>query len=84
MTKKSNVHPDHYKTAGREPMGQGLVQELEKQALNRAQSEEKLRSDRTRKRRFPKPKTTSDTSKRANRPATTKASRLEPTSGGQS
>jgi hypothetical protein len=57
-----------------EPVGQGLVQDLEKQVLNKAQSEEKLRSYITKKRRFPKPKTTSNTSKRASRPATTKAS----------
>ena len=41
MSKKSNVHPDHYKTAGREPVGQGSVQELEKQAFGEAQSEER-------------------------------------------
>jgi hypothetical protein len=27
MAKKSNVHPDHYKTAGREPVGQSTVHE---------------------------------------------------------
>jgi len=62
MAKKSNVHPDHYKTAGREPVGQGLVQELEKQALKMAQSEEQLRSEGIRKRKFPTPKASSDTS----------------------
>jgi hypothetical protein len=62
MAKKSNVHPDHYKTAGREPVGQGLVQELEKQALKTAQSEEQLRSERMRKRKFRTPKTSNETS----------------------
>jgi hypothetical protein len=31
MGKKSNVNPDHYKTAGREPQGQAVLQELERQ-----------------------------------------------------
>ena len=51
MAKKSNVHPDHYKTAGREPVGQGLVHQLEKQALTQGQSKEKIALHKT-----PKPK----------------------------
>ena len=47
MARKSNVHPDHYKTAGREPVGQGLVQELEKQALTQGQSKEKIARHKT-------------------------------------
>ena len=47
MAKKSNVHPDHYKTAGREPVGQGLVQELEKQVLTQGQSKEKIARHKT-------------------------------------
>jgi hypothetical protein len=31
MSKKSNVHPDHYKTAGRDPQGQDVIQEVERQ-----------------------------------------------------
>jgi hypothetical protein len=31
MSKKSNVHPDHYKTAGRDPQGQAVIQEVERQ-----------------------------------------------------
>ena len=31
MSKKSNVHPDHYKTAGRDPQGQAVIQEIERQ-----------------------------------------------------
>jgi hypothetical protein len=31
MGKKSNVNPDHYKTAGRERQGQAVLQELERQ-----------------------------------------------------
>jgi hypothetical protein len=30
---KSNVHPDHYKTAGRERQGEDVVQEVEKAKL---------------------------------------------------
>ena len=47
MAKKSNVHPDHYKTAGREPVGQGLVQQLEKQALTQGRSKEKIARHKT-------------------------------------
>ena len=47
MAKKSNVHPDHYKTAGREPVGQGRVQQLEKQALTQGQSKEKIARHKT-------------------------------------
>jgi hypothetical protein len=49
MAKKSNVHPDHYKTAGREPVGQGLVQQLEKQALTQGQSKERIARHKTHK-----------------------------------
>ena len=52
MAKKSNVHPAHSKTAGREPVGQGLAQQLEKQALTQGQSKEKIARHKT-----PKPKT---------------------------
>ncbi|HUE71034.1 MAG TPA: hypothetical protein VMP01_09110 [Pirellulaceae bacterium] len=31
MSKKSSVHPDYYKTAGREPQGQAVIQEVERQ-----------------------------------------------------
>lgn len=31
MSKKSNVHPDYYKTAGREPQGQAVIQEVQRQ-----------------------------------------------------
>ena len=54
MAKKSNVHPDHYKTAGREPVGQGSVQELEKQALRKAESEERLDGKPVRRRSIAK------------------------------
>lgn len=38
MAKKSNVHPDYYKTAGREPVGQSTVHEGHKRefALSRS------------------------------------------------
>jgi hypothetical protein len=35
MSKKINVNPDHYKTAGRERQGEDVVPELEKQKLRR-------------------------------------------------
>ncbi len=31
MSKKSNVNPNHYKTAGRDPQGQAILQEVERQ-----------------------------------------------------
>jgi len=37
MSKKSNVNPDHYKTAGRDPIGQAVVQERQKQKLKKTQ-----------------------------------------------
>jgi len=36
MAKKSNVHPDYYKTAGREPVGQNTVHEDHKRELTSA------------------------------------------------
>lgn len=33
---KSNVNPDHYKTAGRERQGEDIVQEIHKQKLTQA------------------------------------------------
>ncbi len=39
MSKKSNVNPDHYKTRGREPIGQDVVHELERQKLTQERSE---------------------------------------------
>ncbi len=33
---KSNVNPDHYKTAGRERQGDDIVQEIHKQKLTQA------------------------------------------------
>jgi hypothetical protein len=38
MARKSNVNPDHYKTAGRDPQGQAVVQEVERQKLKEVQS----------------------------------------------
>lgn len=38
MAKKSNVNPDHYKTAGRERPGQGIVQEVNKKAYTQAKA----------------------------------------------
>ena len=36
MAKKSNVHPDYYKTAGREPVGQNTVHEDHKREFTSA------------------------------------------------
>ena len=43
MSKNNNVNPDHYKTRGREPQGQDVVHDLQRQKLTRerAQLEER-------------------------------------------
>jgi hypothetical protein len=38
MGKKSNVNPDHYKTAGRDPQGQAVLQGLERQKFKEKQA----------------------------------------------
>lgn len=38
MARKSNVNPDHYKTAGRDPQGQAVLQEVERQKLKEGQA----------------------------------------------
>ncbi len=43
MGKKSNVNPDHFKTAGREPQGQDVVHEVQRQQY----AEAKIREKRT-------------------------------------
>jgi hypothetical protein len=48
MAKKSNVHPDYYKTAGREPVGQSTVHEDHKREFAAAAS--KVSSHQRRKR----------------------------------
>jgi hypothetical protein len=57
--RRSNVHPDYYKTRGREPLGQDIIHETEKAAYSRTRSqeeserfkdEEDLISDRPQKR----------------------------------
>jgi hypothetical protein len=40
MSKKSNVHPDHYKTAGRVPQGQNVVHAIEREALRQQHAQE--------------------------------------------
>jgi hypothetical protein len=45
VARKSNVNPDHYRTAGREPQGQAVVHEVERQKLR----ERKARSSQTKK-----------------------------------
>ena len=39
MSKKNNVNPDYYKTRGREPIGQDVVHELQRQELTQERSE---------------------------------------------
>ena len=41
MSKNNNVNPDHYKTAGREPLGQDVIHDVEKQAFQEAKAREK-------------------------------------------
>lgn len=49
---KSNVNPDHYKTAGRERQGENLVPEIDRKAL----SEARARYERQRARRPTNPR----------------------------
>ncbi len=44
MAKKSNVNPDHYKTAGREPQGQDAVHKVQKQEFTEAKARQRKRS----------------------------------------
>lgn len=45
MARKSNVNPNHFKTEGREPQGQAVVHEVERQQLR----QERARLSRTKK-----------------------------------
>jgi hypothetical protein len=47
MSKRINVNPDHYKTAGREPPGKGITQEVFKQQFATALKEEKKAAKRS-------------------------------------
>ncbi len=38
MASKSNVNPNHYKTAGRDPQGRAVLQEVERQKLKEGQA----------------------------------------------
>jgi hypothetical protein len=49
MSKKSNVHPDHYKVAGRERQGEDVNVGIEKAELTKPQKGH----DRRRKRKIP-------------------------------
>lgn len=44
MAKKSNVNPDHYKTAGREPPGQGVVQKVQKKKYTQSRAKQDPRT----------------------------------------
>ncbi len=39
--RKSNVNPDHYKAAGREPIGQDVVQEVQRRQYAQTKAKEK-------------------------------------------
>jgi hypothetical protein len=39
MSTKSNVNPNHYKTAGRDPQGRAVLQEVERQKLTEKQAQ---------------------------------------------
>ena len=43
MSKKSNVHPDHYKVAGRGRQGESVIHEREKQERNRLRRKDESR-----------------------------------------
>ena len=43
MSRKSNVNPNHYKTAGRERQGEDVLQELHKQKYAQAKKGRKRR-----------------------------------------
>jgi len=57
MAKKSNVHPDYYKTAGREPVGQSTVHEDHKREFTSAGKAELDRNRHGRGRNHPAPLT---------------------------
>lgn len=44
MSKNNNVNPDHYKTRGREPQGQDVVHDLQRQKLTRERAQLEERS----------------------------------------
>jgi hypothetical protein len=71
MAKKNNVHPDYYKTAGREPVGQNTVHEQHKRELTsatKAESSKEMRRGKSRKREVP-PSLASHAKRKPNRPA---------------
>ena len=39
MSKNINVNPDHYKTRGREPQGQEVIHDLQRQKLTRERAD---------------------------------------------
>ena len=70
MAKKSNVHPDYYKTAGREPVGQNTVHEDHKRefaAAAKTEASDVRRRGKGRKRQAPP--LTSSTKRKTNRPS---------------
>lgn len=46
MSKHNNVNPDHYKTAGREPQGQDVAHEVQRQEFAEIKAKEKRRKPR--------------------------------------
>jgi hypothetical protein len=47
MSKRNNVNPDHYKTAGREPPGKGITQEAYKHQFAQTQRQEQKTAKRS-------------------------------------
>ncbi len=45
MGRKNNVNPDHYKEDGREPPGQEINQEINKQKFTQSQTEQRLQNN---------------------------------------
>lgn len=55
MSKYNNVKPDHFKTAGREPQGQDVVHEVERQQYAETKVREKRNDPRTAGTDLPEP-----------------------------
>jgi len=70
MAKKNNVHPDYYKTAGREPVGQSTVHEDHKREFaSAAKTEASDGAWRGKGRKHRRPSLTNRVKRRTNQPA---------------
>jgi len=75
MAKKSNVHPDYYKTAGREPVGQNTVHEDHKREFTSAVKTESDGTRRGKARQQQRPPLASPVKRKAGRAVGSTASR---------